>query len=78
MEDLQDTLEDSRYSKAVSDPHPRPVRKLVLPSPAEAEEYFGGLLHQDPHIMSFENVMSSPLGYLLVSFFGCCRLDKPV
>lgn len=76
MEDLQDCLEDSRYSRAVSDPHPRPTRLLKLPSIEEAAEYFEALQEQDPSILSFENVMSSPLGYFLVSLPARARFNR--
>ncbi|KAA0177435.1 hypothetical protein FNF27_01213 [Cafeteria roenbergensis] len=69
MEDLQDCLEDSRYSRAVSDPHPRPTKPLTLPSAVIAAEYFEALHQKDSSILSFENVMSSPLGYFLFRRF---------
>lgn len=66
MEDLRECIEDARYIGAVTDPTPRPARRLLLPSEEDAELVVEHERRRNPDAFSFNYVIQQPLGYFFV------------
>ena len=67
MDDLQDAIQDAQYIGAMCDPTPKPTRRLELPSEADALQHATRLREKNLEALTFEGILSEPLGYYLVS-----------
>lgn len=69
-DELSSVVEDREYTRAMMEIEPQPTRPFTLPTLREADEYFRTLEESMPDVMCFDNVIGSPLGYMLVRWLA--------